>query len=31
LQRTARGRIATSAAWKHLGYALPNSQIALGL
>jgi holliday junction DNA helicase RuvB len=29
LQRTPRGRIATPAAWKHLGYQPPNSQLPL--
>lgn len=31
LQRTPRGRIATPAAWKHLGYAPPESQTQLSL
>ncbi len=29
LQRTPRGRIATPAAWKHLGYCPPDSQLPL--
>jgi holliday junction DNA helicase RuvB len=29
LQRTPRGRIATPAAWKHLGYQPPESQLSL--
>ncbi len=29
LQRTPRGRIATPAAWKHLGYQPPDSQLTL--
>ncbi|MBW4471397.1 MAG: Holliday junction branch migration DNA helicase RuvB [Stenomitos rutilans HA7619-LM2] len=29
LNRTARGRIATSAAWKHLGYSPPNTQLSV--
>ncbi|MBD1866172.1 Holliday junction branch migration DNA helicase RuvB [Leptolyngbya sp. FACHB-671] len=29
LQRTPRGRIATTAAWKHLGYQPPESQLSL--
>lgn len=29
LSRTPRGRIATAAAWKHLGYTPPDSQMAL--
>ncbi len=29
LNRTARGRIATPSAWKHLGYQPPDSQISL--
>ncbi|MBF2000969.1 MAG: Holliday junction branch migration DNA helicase RuvB [Synechococcales cyanobacterium C42_A2020_086] len=29
LQRTPRGRVATPAAWKHLGYQPPESQLAL--
>jgi Holliday junction DNA helicase RuvB len=29
LQRTPRGRIATPAAWKHLGYRPPESQLSL--
>ncbi|HEY9640519.1 MAG TPA: Holliday junction branch migration DNA helicase RuvB [Coleofasciculaceae cyanobacterium] len=29
LQRTPRGRIATPAAWKHLGYQPPDSQLVL--
>jgi holliday junction DNA helicase RuvB len=29
LSRTPRGRIATAAAWKHLGYAAPNAQISM--
>lgn len=29
LNRTSRGRIATSAAWKHLGYTPPDSQLSL--
>jgi Holliday junction DNA helicase RuvB len=29
LQRTSRGRIATPAAWKHLGYEPPSQQMAL--
>jgi Holliday junction DNA helicase RuvB len=31
LQRTPRGRIATPAAWKHLGYQPPDSQLPLVL
>jgi Holliday junction DNA helicase RuvB len=31
LNRTPRGRIATPAAWKHLGYHVPDSQLSLGL
>jgi holliday junction DNA helicase RuvB len=31
LQRTPRGRIATPAAWKHLGYAPPENQTQLSL
>ena len=29
LNRTARGRIATAAAWKHLGYTPPNNQLSM--
>ncbi|WP_088892684.1 Holliday junction branch migration DNA helicase RuvB [Leptolyngbya ohadii] len=29
LQRTSRGRVATPAAWKHLGYEPPSQQMAL--
>ena len=29
LNRTARGRIATPAAWKHLGYTPPNTQLSV--
>lgn len=29
LQRTPRGRVPTAAAWKHLGYQPPDSQLAL--
>nr|WP_239651316.1 Holliday junction DNA helicase RuvB C-terminal domain-containing protein [Neosynechococcus sphagnicola] len=29
LQRTARGRVATPAAWKHLGYSPPDTQLSL--
>ncbi len=29
LNRTARGRIATPAAWRHLGYPPPNSQLSM--
>jgi Holliday junction DNA helicase RuvB len=29
LSRTPRGRIATAAAWKHLGYQPPDSQLTL--
>ncbi|MBW4517303.1 MAG: Holliday junction branch migration DNA helicase RuvB [Timaviella obliquedivisa GSE-PSE-MK23-08B] len=29
LQRTPRGRIATPAAWKHLGYELPETQLPI--
>jgi holliday junction DNA helicase RuvB len=29
LNRTARGRIATAAAWKHLGYTPPNTQLSM--
>ena len=29
LNRTARGRIATTAAWKHLGYSPPNTQLSV--
>ena len=29
LNRTARGRVATAAAWQHLGYQPPNSQMSL--
>lgn len=29
LNRTARGRIATPAAWKHLGYTPPNQQLSV--
>ena len=29
LQRTSRGRIPTTAAWKHMGYEPPNNQLAL--
>jgi Holliday junction DNA helicase RuvB len=29
LNRTSRGRIATAAAWKHLGYSPPDHQLAL--
>jgi Holliday junction DNA helicase RuvB len=29
LNRTSRGRIATAAAWKHLGYSPPDSQLSL--
>lgn len=29
LNRTARGRIATAAAWKHLGYPPPNTQLSV--
>ena len=29
LSRTPRGRIATAAAWKHLGYQFPDSQLSL--
>ncbi|NJL21032.1 MAG: Holliday junction branch migration DNA helicase RuvB [Leptolyngbyaceae cyanobacterium SM1_3_5] len=31
LQRTPRGRIATPAAWKHMGYSPPDSQLPLVL
>lgn len=30
LSRTPRGRIATPAAWKHLGYSLSDNQLSLG-
>jgi Holliday junction DNA helicase RuvB len=31
LSRTPRGRIATPAAWRHLGYQASNSQLSLGI
>jgi Holliday junction DNA helicase RuvB len=30
LARTPRGRVATEAAWRHLGYQLPKGGVALG-